>query len=382
LYINLFKIKNMSNCSNCFNGCTEIVSDRCVRYTGINVPALGIQTGDTLSHVEESIVNFLVPVLTGVGVKPIIDDNIICNLVRANLPTCTVCTGFTLNELLSALIKSACDLQEEIDVINATLTTLNADYTIPVGPSPTFTPCLTGVTASSDTHAILQAVINKLCTLDTQFTQLLIDLPNTYVKISQLDILIQAYLNSTTNSLISNRMVPYAVVPYFGPISFFDSSGAGTGNWTRIFLCNGNNSTPDLRGRTLTGVINGLSGPTMNPAVDPGASSANPNYSLYDVVGANQITLGPTQIPIHTHANQITVVDQGHTHTITDAAVYTSEHSYGGTGQYFTKGTKTTNVGTANILATITNAPAPTGGGLPHPNIQPVTACYYIQYRP
>ena len=45
----------MSNCTDCYNGCTEIVSDRCVKYTGIDVPVLGIQTGDTLSHVEESI---------------------------------------------------------------------------------------------------------------------------------------------------------------------------------------------------------------------------------------------------------------------------------------------------------------------------------------
>lgn len=366
----------MSNCTNCFNGCTEIVSDRCVRYTGIDVPELGITTGDTLSHVEASIVNFLVPVLNGVGIKPVIDDNIICNIVRANLPTCTTCTGFTLNEILSAIIKSVCELQSEIDVTNvridiidSVLTTLNADYTIPVD-------CLTGVTASSDTHAILQAVMNKLCKLNT-------DIPNTYVAITDLDVLIQAYLNSTSNSLISNKMVPYAVLPYFGPITFFDSSGAGTGSWDKIYLCNGNHGTPDLRGRALTGVINGIPGPILSPAVDPAVSPANPNYSLFDNVGANQITLTSTQIPLHTHANTISVIDQGHTHTITNAAVYASNViPDGGSGQYFTKGTETTNTGTANILSTITNVAGPVGGGLPHLNIQPVTACYYIQYRP
>ena len=36
------------SCSNCFNGCTEIISDQCVRYTGFNIPALGISNGDTL----------------------------------------------------------------------------------------------------------------------------------------------------------------------------------------------------------------------------------------------------------------------------------------------------------------------------------------------
>jgi len=371
----------MSNCSNCFNGCTEIISDRCVRYTGIDVPELGITTGDTLSHVEASIVNFLVPVLNGVGIKPVIDDNIICNLVRANLPTCTTCTGFTLNEILSAIIKSVCDLQEQIDILGAVVADIEAPYT---------TGCLTVGAGNSITHQVLQAVITKLCALNSQFLQLLIDLPNTYVAIADLDVLIQDYLNTSGNAnLISNRMVPYSVLPYFGPLTNFDSQGAGlnltstTGeNWSKIYLCNGN-VAPDLRGRALVGAIVGVPGGVLNPIVDPAISPANPNYSLYDIAGANQITLTSTQIPLHTHANTISVIDQGHTHTITDAAVYAyNAIPNDGSGQYFTKGTQTTNTGTANILATITNVAGPDGGGLPHANIQPVTACYYIQYRP
>ena len=41
------------SCSNCFNGCAEITSDKCVKYTGADIPALGISYGDTLLHVEE-----------------------------------------------------------------------------------------------------------------------------------------------------------------------------------------------------------------------------------------------------------------------------------------------------------------------------------------
>jgi microcystin-dependent protein len=369
----------MSNCTNCFNGCTEIISDRCVRYTGIDVPALGITTGDTLSHVEESIVNFLVPVLNGVGIKPDIPIENFCTLVRQYLPTCTTCTGFTLNDVLIAIIHAACNLQEQVDVIDATLTTLNADYTLPAG-------CLTGVTASSDTHAIVQAVITKLCTLNADFDQLVNDLPNTYVAITNLNILIQDYLNSTTSGAYSNRMVPYAVVPYFGPITgFFDSSGAGALGtvWEKIYLCNGNHGTPDLRGRALTGAINGVPGPIMSAAVDPAVSPANPNYSLGDPAGANQITLGSTQIPAHTHPNiiSVTAVDKGHTHTNTTGSLISSNGLPNYPSGYNHDGT--TAVGYADIEVTynITNN-ANTNGGLPHPNIQPVTACYYIQYRP
>jgi len=369
----------MSNCTNCFNGCTEIISDRCVRYTGIDVPALGITTGDTLSHVEESIVNFLVPVLNGVGIKPVIDDNIICNVVKKYLPACTTCTGFTLNEVLTAIIKATCDLQVQIDAVVAELAILNTDYTI---------GCLTGVTTSSDTHAIVQAVITKLCALNASFAQLIIDLPNTYVAIADLDILIQDYLNSTTGNLISNKMVPYSVLPYFGPITFFDSSGAGTGNWNKIYLCNGNNGTPDLRGRALTGVINGVPGPTLSPVVDPAVSPANPNYSLFDPAGANQITLTSTQIPVHTHANTVNTVltDPGHTHGFAYGVDYPGGSSTVVLGPT-NNGTKQTNSSGVNgtgitAVTTITNVAGPVGGGLPHANIQPVTACYYIQYRP
>jgi microcystin-dependent protein len=369
----------MSTCSNCYNGCTEIVSDRCVKYTGIDVPVLGIQTGDSLSFVEQALITFLTSTLDGTGVKIDLAPTVVCNLVQQYLPTCG---DLTIVDISKALIQAACDLQVQVDdivadivTINDQLDTIEADYTV---------KCLTDVTPSltpsSGTHNVLQATIDTLCAL-------VLDLNTNYVRYDELDELIQVYLNSTSSGAISARMVPYAVVPYFGPITFFNSSGEGTGDWNRIFLCNGLNGTPDLRGRALTGAIVGVPGPTMSPAVDPAVSSANPNYSLFDPAGANQITLQDTQIPAHTHANTISVTDRGHTHglngnlmdylvTSTPIAVKT-----GGPGFFVT--TKNTSAsGVADINATITNAPGPVGGGLPHSNIQPVVACYYIQYRP
>jgi microcystin-dependent protein len=370
----------MSTCSNCYNGCTEIVSDRCVKYTGIDVPVLGIQTGDSLSFVEQALITFLTSTLDGTGIKIDLAPTVICNLVQQYLPTCG---DITIVDISKALIQAACDLQEQVDDIVAELAILNADYTI---------GCLTGVTASSDTHAIVQAVINTLCELNTDFAQLLVDLPNTYVAIEDIDIFIQDYLdNNTSTNSISSRMVPYAVVPYFGPITFFDSSGAGTGNWNKIYLCNGNNGTPDLRGRALTGVINGVPGPIMSPVVDPSVSIANPNYSLFDTAGANQITLQSTQIPLHTHANTATTVltpgTHNHTYVKTDQPDNPGNGvniGYDAVGDDKNIGGSLVNTGDVTITAStiVTNAAGPVGGGLPHANIQPVTACYYIQYRP
>ena len=185
------------SCSNCYNGCPEIVSDKCVKYTGVNVPILGIQTGDSLSYVEQALIEFLTSTLDGTGIKPVIDPTIICNLVQKYLPTCG---DLTIVDISVALIKAACDLQDQVDAIVSELAILNANYNV---------SCLSGVVSSSDTHDVLQATINKLCSVSSALTALALDVSTNYVKKSELNALIQAYLNSIgTSTLIKNKMVP------------------------------------------------------------------------------------------------------------------------------------------------------------------------------
>ena len=47
-------------CSNCFNGCAETTSDQCVKYTGVDIPELGITKGDPLSLVLLQITNAII----------------------------------------------------------------------------------------------------------------------------------------------------------------------------------------------------------------------------------------------------------------------------------------------------------------------------------
>lgn len=366
----------MSTCSNCYNGCTEIVSDRCVKYTGIDVPVLGIKTGDSLSFVEQALITFLVSTLDGTGIKIDLAPTVVCTLVNKYLPTCG---DLTIVDISKALIEAACDLQEQVDAIVAELAILNADYTI---------NCLTGVTASSDTHAIVQAVINKLCQLEIELDALALDLVTNYVSVDDIDTYIQAYLDSLPEtSLINNRMVPYTPIPFYPTPAFlagkFDGTGAGIGDWTKIYLCNGQNNTPDLRGRALVGITNGMGGGIFNPAVDP-SLSGNPNYALGTITGTNKVILGPTQIPSHTHAATVVVGDPGHTHSI-KGSISTS----GGTGNFAVNNvtnngvafnTQSSGVNGTGITVGVTNAL--TGGGQPHSNIQPVIGCYYIIYIP
>jgi microcystin-dependent protein len=369
----------MSNCTNCYNGCTEIVSDRCVKYTGINIPTLGIQTGDTLSFVEQALISFLLSTLNGTGIKIDLGNIDVCTVVQKYLPTCG---DLTIVDISKALVQAACDLQEQVDAIDAELAILNADYTIPIGPSPTFTPCLTGVTASSDTHAIVQAVINKVCAIQVDLVALALDLETNYVpKGEPLNNYIAAYLASTgTSTLVSSKMVPYSILPYYGDLSHFNGTGAGTGDWDRIFLCNGLNSTPDLRGRVPVGVTSMLNA-SFPSQTQPGLNG-NPDYNAKGITtfGANQVTLNETQLPAHTHLGA-TVAAGEHTHN--------TKYGSAGTGTLYAETPYisdtlegTAGLTTANGIHTHPVTISSTGGGLPHSNIQPVISLYYIIYIP
>lgn len=355
----------MANCSNCYNGCTEIVSDKCVKYTGVDVPALGILKGDSLSYVEQALITFLTATLNGSGITITLDDEDYCTLVSQYLLECSTVTAL---DLFKALVKAACNLQGQIDTINATLTTLNADYDV---------ECLSGVSNSSDTHAVVQAVITKLCEIDTSLTALATDVDTNYVKISDINSYIAAYIASTASAIrYSSRMVPYSFVPYVGSLSNFDATGAGLPGteWEDIYLCNGLNGTPDFRGRGLVGAISAVPGGVLPSDVNPGSSAFNPNYALGDTEGENSVTLDVTQIPSHTHV--ATVTDPGHLHDTTVAEVAgagTAGGRSGTLGPDSQTSTETTGI-------TVDNAN--TGGGAAHSVIQPVRAVYFIMYIP
>jgi microcystin-dependent protein len=379
------------SCTNCFNGCAETISDQCVKYTGIDVPALGISTGDSLLSVENAITNFLVPAINGTGIKPIIDANIICDIVKSYLPPCTTCVGFTLNEVLTAIIKTVCDLQVQITTNTNAIATLNADYTI---------GCLSGVSASSDTHDIVQATINNLCSLNTAFSTLVAQLNLINVTSLNIDTYIANYLASQPSSnSASAKMIPFCPIPYYGVLSGYPTAadslsltGSGTGYWNRIFLCNGLNNTPDLRGRVIVGTTT-MGNNAFPPQTDPCGSCtdcSNPTYDVGTVAGANCVTLFINEIPSHTHLNTletiVTVVDPEHSHTTafgspSDANNSGSSNTWvqTGTGNIYPTTSNPTGI-TVDVVTNITNAAI--GGGDAHPNIQPVIALHYIMYIP
>jgi microcystin-dependent protein len=375
------------SCSNCppeacYNGCVQVVSDQCVTYTGLDSIPLDITSGDNLQLVIENIIDKLVPLLSGTGDKITIASGIRCAIVNGYLPAPVGTNQWTSEQLFQTLVKVVCNLQTQITAVAADITTLNADYTI---------GCLTGVTSSSDTHAIVQAIINKLCTTVADLAALELDVDTNYVKLADLDALIAAYIASSSGGSSNQqylKMVPYVAYEYYGSLSNFDGSGIGipANGFFKVYLCNGLNGTPDKRGRVGVGAINGVPGGSLDAAVNP-ANAGNPNYSLYTTTGANTVTLITSQLPAHAHnavANTtVTLNDPGHTHAIGQSGVTGG----GGTiavGNTSPKDiqavTSTTGITVASTSTSVTVES--TGSGAAHANIQPVIGAYYIMYIP
>ena len=220
------------NCSNCYNGCTEITSDKCVKYTGVDVPILGIKTGDSLSFVEQALITFLGSTLDGTGINPVVPPSDICPIVDGNLDECN---PLSLNDYLTGIIKTICNLNVQIENIesNNPITAYDVE-------------CLENVQDVNNTPEVLQQTIIKLCQVEQSLNTFITDVTTNYVQIVDINTYIENYLNNNPEQqLISNRMVPFSAQPYFGSLSPFDASGAGIGVWDRIFLCNGNNATLD-----------------------------------------------------------------------------------------------------------------------------------------
>ena len=370
-------------CSNCFSGCTDVKSDQCVKYTGANISSLEISNGDPLSTVISKLSTFLISSLDGSGITPDVSDT--CDLIATYLGE-----GTTLNDFISALIQAACDLQTQIDTIDSTLTTLDGDYDV---------DCLTGVTDSSNTHDVLQAVIVKLCATEDTLTALANTVSTNYVSLANLNTLIDEHLATlSSTTMMSSRMVPYVAMPYFGSLSYFNATGAGTGAWANIYLCNGQNGTPDMRGRVPVCATSGMLGGTYSSVVDPGISG-NPNYSLNDVGGTNTVALSTSNMPSHTHVTTVNLNDPLHTHFIagnetsgTHVALTSSNYvklSETGANNENYALYSTTNVASLGKTSAVTSGVSVNsvttsyaGGGTAHSNIQPVIAAYYIMYRP
>lgn len=350
-------------CTNCFENCGDNhTSDRCVEYTGDPIPSLNICKGDNLSIVETAIINGLISSLNGTGIT-------LGDITLANCPYLLqkfIGKNPTLINFIQLLIDSECELKALIDAINTQL-----------GSTATFsTGCLSGLPAKPTPNDILQALILDYCNIKGLVTAF----PTTYVKLSDLTNLVTQIIanlgltGGSTAIQYANYIPLKTAMPYFGDLSGFDNTGKGlaASGLLGLFLCNGLNGTPDLRGRSIVGAIKNVPGGSIDAAVDPSiAINPNTNYAVFDRFGENYHLLTTSEIPAHTH----TVNDPGHKHTQTvfqainnggPVPVGFANTNNNLTGSYFT------------LNATTGITLASTGNGNRHYNVQPSIAALWI----
>jgi microcystin-dependent protein len=159
----------------------------------------------------------------------------------------------------------------------------------------------------------------------------------------------------TISGFPANALVPAGViVMWSGSIASIPSGWA---------LCNGSNSTPDLRDRFIVG--------------------AGSLYSVANTGGSNSVTLTPAQLPSHTHS----ITDPGHKHNILGQSG--GDNNDNNNSQRFAGGDKSptesafffTNT-TANQTSTTSITINSTGSNQPHENRPPFYALAYIMKLP
>lgn len=359
-------------CSNCYTGCTQIISDKCIKYTGLPNEVLGIKTGDSINYTTAAMMCFVTSSANGTGIKFTLDEDDMCSVVSDNLQDCS---DITVIDITRALSKAICTLDTSITTNSAVITAMNAGYAV---------DCLS-VDGTAGVHAVLQATITKACENTAAIAATNLNLSTNYVAIEDINTYIENYVaeNITGGATgQASKMVPYTVVEYYGSLTFFDITGAGTGDWVNIYLCNGNNGTPDKRGRVAVGATSDVGGPAFATAVDP-SLTGNPTYALLSTEGSNTVTLNETQLPAHTHTGN-TSSGGSHVHTYTQ---YELDQEVASTGNGV-RGLDNSNnqVGSFSTSSGGTHSHSFTtdsvGGGEAHANIQPVIACYYIMYIP
>jgi microcystin-dependent protein len=189
-------------------------------------------------------------------------------------------------------------------------------------------------------------------------------------------------------------MVPYVAYEYYGLLTNFDGAGVGipANGFTKVYLCNGLNGTPDKRGRVAVGAIANV--PPINIGLDAAVNPANignPNYALYTTAGANTVVLTTPQLPVHSHnavaVSTTSISPNPHSHNVSWQKGQADQNEPGTYGELYDARTpynRTTTTSTVSLTVDVNTGVtiSSTGSGQAHNNIQPVIAAYYIMYIP
>ena len=158
-----------------------------------------------------------------------------------------------------------------------------------------------------------------------------------------------ASAGTSTTQIASTAFVTTAVAAAFPSGGIIIWSGSASAIPTGWYLCNGSNSTPDLRDRFVVG--------------------AGSTYAVADTGGsANAIVVS------HTHTATSTVTDPGHAHSYT---TYSTLTGVGGANPLWAN-TASATTGSASTGVSVSTTNASTGSSGTNANLPPYYALCYI----
>lgn len=359
------------------NNCEDPEFDSCTFYTGPDIDVLCIKNGDSMKDVTKSITDAILLISTGEGI--VLDLILSSGILKDYLYN----KEYTAENVIQALIQFSENLETKIEALEDVV----------YAPISVNAPCLTLPTIPSKDD-ILKATAEKVCSLNTAVTNITSD----YVKASDICTIVTSCIENSVSESDSSativqeytKMPKYCPIAYTGPMSVFDSTGKGieAQGYKNIYVCNGNNGTDDLRGRSLIGANVNVSGPTLDAAVDPSVA-ANAGYSIAVKTKKGSFTHSLQSLENGPHGH--TINDPGHSHYIAANGSSTPLTS-GNTMLYFKEGLNNNSYqihGTSSPASMGKSSTANTGislassgNGNPHNNTHPSFGVNYIIYLP
>lgn len=245
------------SCNNCrdfgVNSCPDITNTNCISFQGVAVPELDVCLNDSLTYVMNIVLAKIKDFLKGKG---IIFDN--ADLTFANCEYLEDLLGIQEKNLINVLNiykQAICELKEATDLNAANILAFTDVTLYTLGCLPALDPCGDPYTFKE----LIQAIITKLCALNTQFEGFADSLLDAVEEITG-NFLIGGAITScggngySTSGTGATAVVtlealvpPFCPIIYTGSLAYFNVSGVGlpATPYCGWFLCNGNNGTPN-----------------------------------------------------------------------------------------------------------------------------------------
>ena len=305
---------NNSQTSNYFQSLTP---DSSVVYTGPQIQALGICTGDRLSEIEAVLLQKIIDYSTGSGISISNIDLSTCDAFTS----CITCCNNQCRDLpclLDCYKTAICSIWDDVATLREQVEqVLNGPYDI---------GCLS-LSGNVTLFRIIQELILEFCALKSAVSDLQTGLATLSQSIrTQIGNFIleklttcqgnQTLIKSGTGASAAIEFKGFTpiggIMPYAGPVAGkFDSTGLGLSGTDvcGFAICNGNNGTVDMREQVPVGCGAGVMGGGSLP---PNADGSN--YALGAQFGLAQVLLSGSQSGTASHTHTIT--DRGHFHNL------------------------------------------------------------------